>query len=250
MEYVEILRARRVLTWYALCLLGLLALIVVSVYAAKGQAEFHSGHGTVPISDVLLGCSFGAWIVATCVAIGLNAEGLTIPIAWTRPTSRDGVAWRFVAVDLATIVIGYAFLFVLCLVFFALFGAFNLLVLDWETPVTAAIALGSAAMWYGLIALASARTAGHGVRFAGLSWAVFLIMGTIWAAPLPPLLHAIIAALNYLNPVAWVGGISSSSHGHTQHVINLPLYARALATWGIAAVAVALSVRLWSTREI
>src|ERR1700738_710096 len=120
MEYVEILRARRVLFWYGASLLGLLLIIVLSMTTAKGGV--HGESGGTPLSTLLLVSALGAWIVATCVSPGLNAEAATIPIAWTRPMPRDAVAWRFVAVDVGAIIIGYGVLFAYIVASFAMFG--------------------------------------------------------------------------------------------------------------------------------
>jgi hypothetical protein len=219
MEYVEILRGRRVLSWYVLILLGMCAITVVSVFAGNGHVSISSGGGTEKISSIVQACAFGAWIVTTCMASGLNLEGSTIPITWTRPISRDMVAWRFVAVDAATIVVAYAFLFALIMAFFAIFGALKQLTLDSGIPVAFALGLGTALMWYGLITLVTSRMSGRGALIAGLSWAAFLLIGGVWAAPLPPIIHGMITALNYLNPIAYFGGISSGGHGTTHHVI-------------------------------
>ena len=67
MEYVEILRARRVLLWYGVCLLGLLALVVLSVYAAK-SGSIHVDHAAANVSTIVRVCTLGAWIVTTSVA--------------------------------------------------------------------------------------------------------------------------------------------------------------------------------------
>jgi len=246
MQYVEILRARRVLIWYGGVLLALFALAVISIYGGNGHGQLRHDGGTDNISGLLMGCAVGAWIVTTCVAGGLNAETATLPITWTRPISRHTIAWRFVAVDVAAIVIGYAFLLALLLAFLAIFGAFGQIVLDGRELRALALGLGTTLMWYGLIVLVSSRLGAHG-RVAGLSWVAFLLIGGLWSAPLPPLLHGIITALNYLNPIAYFGGsVGSSNHAHA---IPFSQDVRALMAWAIAAVAITLSVRLWSTRE-
>jgi hypothetical protein len=69
----------------------------------------------------------------------------------------------------------------------------------------------------------------------------------VFAAPLPALLHFLIIALNYLNPLAWLGNLGSHSGG--SHIIPFDAPVRAAGAWAIALVAVVASVKLWSTRE-
>ena len=91
MEYVEILRARRMLFWFGIVLLGMVALTAVSIYG--GHAEVQRGTGAVLLSKLVGGAVFGALVVATFMATGLNAEFATTAIAWTRPKTREAIAW-------------------------------------------------------------------------------------------------------------------------------------------------------------
>ena len=243
MEYVEILRARRVLFWYGIVLLGLVLITALSVFG--GHADIQRGNSDTKFSSVLAGAMFGAFVVATFIATGLNAESATTAIIWTRPTARDTIAWRYVAVDAAAIAVGYAMIVVAILAVMAVIGVLDKVVYDvlFSLPV-AALGLGAALMCYALVSLAAARLPGRGGLIAGLSWAVFLVAVGVRAAPLPSLLHGIIVALDYLNPLAYVGGTHSDSG------VPLDLPVRIAMVWAIAAVAAVASVRLWSTREV
>jgi hypothetical protein len=97
--------------------------------------------------------------------------------------------------------------------------------------------------------VAAARVEGHGARFAALSWAIFLILVLVTAAPVPALIHYLIVALNYLNPLAWLGNLGSSHSDGGNHVIPFAASIRAAGAWAIAIVAIVASVKLWSTRE-
>lgn len=248
MHYVEMLRARRVLFWYGIVLLGMLLILIVTVLSSK-SAHFEN-HSGVPFSGVLGGAVLGAWIVTTCVAPGLNAEGMTIPITWTRPLSRTLIAWRFVLVDFAAIAIGYTMLVAAILICFTVFGLLPQMRWDAASFQAVFLGLGTAVMWYGLVLVVTARMSGRGALFAGLSWAAFLIIGGVWAAPLPAPIHYAVWGLNYLNPIAYLGGVSSGSRGNVHHPIVGPEYVRAIGAWAIAALSITLAVRLWSTREV
>lgn len=268
MQYVEVLRARRVLTWYCGILLAAVAVVVFSIYSAHGiQGQVN---GTERLSELLKVCAFGAMVVATCVAPGLNAESNTIAIIWTRPSSRDAIAWRYIAVDVLTIVFAYAFLAVLGVAVAAIFGALNSIVVDAAVPIVVLNGIGCALMWYGLVTVVTARMDGRGGLISGLSWGAFIVAGGLWAVPFPPLLHNVLTVLNYFNPLTYVLNIgrgseepgrmsvTTSTNGHVAthtaqahtHILNLSPELLTLIAWCFVAVTLVATVRLWSTREV
>jgi hypothetical protein len=249
MHYVEILRARRVLTWYTIIVLGVLAITVLSIYA--GHADMQSPSSALTVGPILLACAMGAYVVATCIAPGLIAEAATLPITWTRPEPRSRIAWRYIAIDIATIALAYVILIGVVLLFFAIFGALGYLRVVPDDLAMFFLALGSAVMWYGLATLVSSRLPGRGGLIAGMSWVAFVVIGSVWAAPLPGPLHAVLTGLNYLNPMAYIGGVSGGDgQHHAVHPITLDQTWRLVLVWLIAAAALAGTVRLWSTREV
>jgi hypothetical protein len=62
----------------------------------------------------------------------------------------------------------------------------------------------------------------------------------------------VLTALNYLNPFAYINGVAGSGHAHGSavHPIALGQGGRIALEWIIAAVALTVAVRLWSTREV
>jgi hypothetical protein len=248
MYYVELLRARRVLFWYTIVVLGIVAIFAISVLGRQSHID---DVGTIPLSEILIACAVGAYVVATIISTGLVSEAATLPITWTRPVPRDRIAWSFIAIDLAAILAGYLVMIgavLLCIAVFGLIGAVRVTPAAWGAFV---LGLGSAVMWYALTCAASSRLSGHGVRVAALSWFAFLVIGSVWAAPLPAPLHAVLTALNYLNPIAYINGIVVDGHTHSSgaHAITLSQTGRIALEWIISAVAVTAAVRLWSTRE-
>ena len=245
MEYVEILRARRILLWYGIVLLAIVGLAILAVYSGNGKV--HTENGTVNFSSFVKAGTFGALVVATFIAPGLSAESATTPIIWTRPVTRESIAWRYIGIDVATIVIGYALLVASSLIVAAAADLLRLVTFTATASLTAfALGMGAAVMWYAMISVVAARLPGRGGMIAGLSWAVFLVTVALTAAPFPPLIHAVFTLLDYLNPMAWLGNMGSSER-HEIIALSAPL--RAAGTWGIAAIAIVASVRLWSTRE-
>jgi hypothetical protein len=251
MHYVEMMRARRVLVGYGIALLAIVAVTALIVLAGPGHIHTDlSTSGSAPIlsSNIIAGCIFGALIVATLMIPGLNAEATTTPIIWTRPTSRDTIAWRYVAIDLATVFVAFLGTIVCVYAVLAIVGLFKYAVFDPKTVTVTLLGLGGIVMWYGLVSAAAARLPGRGPMLAGLSWVVFLVQAALTAAPFPWVIHEIVIVLNYLNPFAYLGSVNSS-HVHDPLVIQLPAAGRAVGAWLIGIAATIASVRLWSTRE-
>jgi hypothetical protein len=249
MEYVEILRARKVVRNFALVLLAGFVLTAISLFSGHTTVQVEGAHtGTVALSSVLAGCALVAFIIATCIAPGLSAESSTLAITWTRPVSRARIVARFIAVDLAAIVVSFALAFVTALIFLAMFHALGALQFNGARALAVlGLGLGCTLMWYSLVTLASTRLPGRGGMIAGLSWVAFLVLTGLWAAPFPPLLHGLIVLLNYLNPLAYFGNHLSS--GDSSQILPFGDVVRTLLAWCIGIAALFGTVRLWSTRE-
>ncbi|HEV2740471.1 MAG TPA: hypothetical protein VGU66_18065 [Candidatus Elarobacter sp.] len=246
MEYVEILRTRRILIWYTAIIVAGLVITAISFYAGHG----HNGNsGNLPFSMLAAGAGIGALLIATLVAPGLSAEAAnTTALIWTRPAPRDEVAARFVGIDVAAIVIGYVILLVAMVTGVAILGAFPIITFDAPAVLrSASLAVGGALMWYAVISVAAARLPGRGALIAGLAWGVFPILAGLYHAHSFPIwLHDVIYALNFLNPMAWLGGTTPQGNSS---IIPLSVWGRVLGECAIAVALAVASVRLWSTRE-
>ena len=246
MEYVEILRARRILTWYTGLIIAGLIIEAISYYAGHGHNE---GNGTVAFSSLAGAATVAALIIATLLASGLSAEAAnTTALIWTRPAPRDAIASRFIAVDAAAIGLGYVIMLVAMLVGIAIVG--GLVQVTFEPAAIGRailLGLGGSLMWYAMISVAAARLPGRGPLLAGLSWGVFpAVTALAMAHNFPIWLHDILYALNYLDPMAWMGGTTPQGNSS---FLPFSIWGRIMGTWTIAIVALVASVRLWSTRE-
>jgi len=248
MHYVEIMRSRRVLIWYTIILIGMTAIMAASVAGRHGTIK---DAGPIPLAEVLLACVVGAYVVATIVATGLVSELGTLPITWTRPVPRDRIAWSFVAVDLATILIAYVIFVAVVLACIALLGVIGYVFAGPQTWAGLVLGFGSAVLWYALTLTAASLVGGHGVRVATFSWLAFLVTESVWAAPVPAPIRAVLIALNYVNPIAYVDGVplDMAAHSGGPHAIVASLSTRIALEWIISAVALVAAVRIWSTRE-
>lgn len=246
MQYVEMLRARRVLTWYCGILLAAFVIVVISFYSGHTRVS-GGGHSHDDLSELIRICAFGAMIVATCMAPGLNGESSTVAITWTRPLSRPAIAWRYIGVDAVTILIGYLFLLAIGIAFTALFGHLGNLKFDAAIPAALLNVFGVTLMWYGLVTLVTARMDGRGGLISGLSWAAFTIAGGLWEVPFPAVLHGLITFLDYFNPLTYY--VNIGRHPGSE-ILTLDPSLLTLIAWCFVAVTLVATVRLWSTREI
>ncbi len=246
MEYVEILRARRILTWYTSLIIAGLIITAISFYAGHGHNQ---NNGTMPFSMLAAGAGIAALIIATLVAPGLSTEAAnTTALIWTRPAARDAIAARFIGIDVAAILIGYVIMLVAMIVGIAILGGLPVLTFE-PAPIlrSVALAVGGALMWYAAISVVAARLPGRGPLIAGLSWGVFPVLaGLVYAPNFPFWLHDVIYVLDYLNPMAWMGGMTA--HGNSS-IIPLSVWGRVLGEFAIAIALAVTSVRLWSTGE-
>ncbi|MDQ6941963.1 MAG: hypothetical protein M3169_05520 [Candidatus Eremiobacteraeota bacterium] len=247
MEYVEILRARRILAWYTGLIIAGLVIEAISYYG--GQHHNHQNGGTLPFSILAAGAGAAALIVATLVAPGLSAEAAnTTALIWTRPAPRDAIAARFIGIDVAAILIGYVIMLAAMVVGFAIVGGLRILTFDpLEIVRASSLALCGAIMWYAVISVAASRLPGRGPLLAGLAWGVFPALAAFFHASFLPIwLHDVIYVLNIVNPVAWLGGTTPQGDSS---IFPLSLWWRVFAESAIAIALAVASVRLWSTRE-
>jgi hypothetical protein len=264
-QYIEVLRARRFLIWFAAILAA--SFVLTAITALTGHLHHHGDQLQLPMIPVpyLEGiCFFGALIVASFVAPGLHAEHTTLALTWTRPTPRAMIAWRYIGVDLAAMLIGALIvglvivgqLLVSGILGFVYFNAGDFFVAFVE-------ATGAALMWYGLVMIVSVRIPERAGMIAGLSWIVFSAIGVLSSVPFFwPIVHDLLAVLNIFNPLVYFGGGGGSVtlHGSSDAdavtsttrygVLITSSIARIIVSYVIAAAALTATVRLWSTREI
>ena len=87
MEYVEMMRARRVLTWYTGFLIAGLVIKAISILPRSRQQP---GDGTVAFSSVAGAAALGAILIATFIVPGPQCRSRdTTPLIFTRPAPRD-----------------------------------------------------------------------------------------------------------------------------------------------------------------
>lgn len=265
MIYVEYLRSRRLLMWWTV---GIALFLTVPFYleiAHLGEIRAQIAHsasrgslGRAPLSVIVAGCVFFAYIFASIIGSSLGREKATLPIAWTKPVPRELAALAVSAIDLLAVLAAAAIAFVLCMVLSLPIAGYQMIEPDGRTAGVLAITLGCAAMWYAEVQLISVLAKG-GNAVSGLSWPVFMgLTGGAAISILPEGLHRAFVAVNVLNPLAWSSGASyHSQHGNvgvsfgsSKAVFGvLPMWESIVVPWLIAALCLALSAYLWKTKE-
>jgi hypothetical protein len=266
MGFVEYLRARHALLVYAIVVGAVVAFITGSVDYGIHNARHctDSGRLCVPMhvslaggtSKILLGivlgsASFVTMILATTLAASLNKENGRGGFAFTKPLARERVALTYMGIDFVTILIAYAYTVAVCFAALAVLGIAGKVVADPNAAPIAAGGLGAATMWYGLIQVATALRISGGGLVIGLSWPLFILArGAYSIGFFGAGFHAVVAALDHLNPLAY---FAFTGHPDEVHLVSLFGYSATTciaATWIIAIVACVVAIGEWKQLEV
>lgn len=248
MEYVAILRARRILTWYAV-VFGLLVALGLALVFKDGPPRVQMSHDAnpmIPFDALLVGSLFAPVILAAFFAVGLDAEHKTIAIAWTRPLARLSIAARYVGVAFLGMVAAWIFTVVVALLTLVILGLVQYVTPGHHSWTHVPAMAGAAVMWYGLVVFVSALLPGRGNAVAGGSWAYALIVPGLAHVPFPPLLHQVTVALNYLNPLMYL----KSSGGGGGDIVFASGGGTLAIAWIVGIACIAAGAYIWSKREV
>lgn len=251
MAYVEALRLRRTLVWLA-AVGGVILLLALASGTGTIHISLDGGDRVIPIRWGILCYIAGycAIIFATIIGASIAKENDGVEMIWTKPLVRERVAAAYVALDLAAIVA--AFLIGLVVVLGILesvalrTGSRLELIADPRAGWIAALGIGAAFMWSGLLQLATCWTVGRGGAAIGIGW------GLAWAllglAHMPPSsFHSIVMALNTFNPLAYFTTLTSNE---AASVFALDIAARVAVVWGIGLAASLGAIFMWRRLEV
>ena len=250
MEYVELLRARRVLTWYTGIIVAMLTIGMILVFK-DGHPKIQMSHGAnpmIPLDAIFAGAAFAPLIIAAFLGVGLDAEYKTTAIAWTRPLTRYALALRYMAIDGGAMIVAWIVALIAAFVPIFLLGLNSYFVASHDALPYIVLAFGVAVMWYGLILFFSALVPGRANAVVGMSWAYALVVPGLSQIPFPTVLHEVLIALNYINPLAYLGNVSDSGSGRT--LIAGTSTDHMIAVWLIGLAAIAAGTYIWANREV
>jgi hypothetical protein len=249
MVYVEFLRVRRTLTWHAGILAAVTLLILffghTSNVIVDGSAVVTPGM-PVPLGALTTIAMFFSAVYGSSIGTSLNRENTVRDISWTKPISRTLIALQYILTDIAGLVI--VFVLTMLVVIIALLRLHFVPVFDSTLPSLTILAIGVSVMWYGLIQALTfwfppgARSGG------GLLWPVaFVLLGL---SKVPGVTGAIARALDVINPLAYMSGVTFNSSGaHQNAVWDLPIDERGLIVWLFAALFCTIAITLWPRKE-
>jgi hypothetical protein len=129
-------------------------------------------------------------------------------------------------------------------------GAFRYVSFTADGADLFALVCAVAVMWYGWVVFAAALFPGRGNAMIGISWGFALVMPGLSAVPFPDVVHQVLHALTFLDPVAYLGSFGSDSHGSDSVLGISSIGVRTLTALVIGIVAIAAGTRIWATREV
>lgn len=208
MYYKELLRVRSGLMVYAM-MIAILAIVIVVINAAAGvspDAAAKAHPAILPAVVVFAIASFLTMFLATALGVSLNgdADG-HLEIVGTRPISRAGHAGQVMLVDAAGIVSATLYTAGAAAIV-ALFLARHTVAWQFGSDFLANAArfMLFPLAWYAVMQAVTVRQRGHAGIAMALTFAVAFSLLVLALVPLPALWHTIFAALNVVNPFAYI----------------------------------------------
>ncbi len=202
-----------------------------------------------PYSLLLALAGFVAAIFGTVMGTCLAAENCGhLEMAWTRPASRLSYAARLMLVDAAGIFAVFAFTLLIGLALVYARGWQSHMFMDPQFWPVAATEIAFPLAWFGLVAGLSASVRTKAGAIAGFTWLASMVLLVLLSLDLPPVIHGLVNALNYVNPLLY-GSYSSSGSETARHLLNMtPAFAIGGLT-GIAVLGIAAALVQWRRLE-
>ncbi|MBC5824721.1 MAG: hypothetical protein GIW99_02580 [Candidatus Eremiobacteraeota bacterium] len=255
MNYVELLRARKVLTVYGAVLAAVALIAMLSSHGQTPHMDIN-GHQTtsIPISVLILVAGYCAAIIASMLGTSLNREnGGHLELAWTKPISRSRYAAGIALVDILAIIIAMAAALLAIVAVLATFGLATFISADGALAATL-LGFGVALSWYAVSQAASASLRSKGRAVSGFAWPVAFALIALSFAPLQTMLHEVVLALNFLNPLAYLSTVAVTTNDHgtsaaSGGVLPLTLSARIIGVYLLAAVGLIAALAQWRRLE-
>lgn len=210
-------------------------------------ANFAKHGSKIPLSALIICAGFGATILATVFGKSLCSEREHTPLAWTKPVSRENFALAYLGVDALGIVVALVITLVLILAVIWGLGIAGFISADARVWPMLGMSAGIAFAYHGVVRALTVGFPGRGGAITGASWAVGYVLVGLSAIPLPEAYHAIILALNFLNPLAYLTKIDPT--GQTSGVIPLTFGMRLLCVWLLAVITGITAIAIYRRAE-
>jgi hypothetical protein len=248
MAYVEYLRNRRMIVALTLVVVVLVGLGLLGFFTSDGHRGLASDHGDHKpvLSILLLIAGYVTGILGSIAGSFFSQERTRAALSLTKPVSRTRFALNYLAVDTIGIVTAFLIILLLGELFpLTVMGLHNI-AFDGETWTMLVLGLGFAFALYAVVRVLG-TTFGHGGLFAGLIWGVGFLLVGLASLHLPWLLHDLVVALNFVNPIAYLESFDANESARS--VLPLSFQGRLIGEWLLVIVAVAGSVVAWNRLE-
>lgn len=238
MMYREYLRVRTYFMWFAIAV-GCITLL-------SFIPNDHPMGSPFPYAQLFGVAGFVAAIFATALGTFLSTENCGhLELAWTTPMSRVSYAARLIAVDVAAILGMFALVVVAGLFHAAIWG--HRMIVDASTGPALVRFLLDPLAWYALIAALTASVKGRAAgAIAGFSWVAAGLLTMLGDVNLPGVLHALVTALNYFNPLVY---LTFESGAGARTVMQLSAQISTIALCSIIALGVIAALGQWRRLE-
>jgi hypothetical protein len=247
MYYIEVLRTWRVFRTYLFVLAGLYV-FVAALFAIWPHGEPRDEGTLYSVGGHAVIVGFICLLFASIIGSSLSRHLDHLDFALTKPRSRADFVATVLGIDFLGLTV---FFLTTALALAALhigLGFIHGIAFDASSSFGIAIAFGSVLAWYALVQAVSCAREARGWAVAGV-WVTALslyFLSFLSLETVGPGFHALIAALNFINPIA---NLSIVPFVATSGAASLSLAAHAFAIYVVAGVAALIALIRWQRVE-
>lgn len=247
MYYIELLRTWRVLLRYLIVLVGLYVL-AAGFYAiwpwphlaSSGDGRTYSAGGHAVI------VAFICLLFASISGSSLSRHLDHLDFALTKPRARAAFVATVLGVDALGLTVFFITTVLAVLALHIVFGEVHALAFDASSWFGIALAFGSVLAWYALVQAVSCARDATSWALASV-WVAALGLHFLTAARLGPGVHALLVALNSINPIAYLSIVPFEA---TSGPASLSLATHTIAIYVVAGVAALIALIRWQRVEM
>jgi hypothetical protein len=244
MYYIELLRTKRVMLRYLIIAGGLylIAAFLTALYPHVGTA----GGGTLySAGGHAAAVAFICLLFASVSGSSLSRHLDHLDFALTKPRARNAFFATVLGVDVLGLTAFFLITSLVVLAFHVGLGETHQLAFDASSWFGIALAFGSVLAWYALIQAVSCDR--DSARWAvGAVWVTAIGLNILSAVPLGPGLHALIVALDVINPITYLSTVPFEATAG----VSPSLAAHAVAIYVVAIAAAFVALIRWQRVEI
>jgi hypothetical protein len=244
MYYIELLRTWRVFWRYLIVLAGLYVLasflytILPHVESSDAGVQYSVGGHAVLVAFVCL-------LFASIAGSSLGRHLDHLDFALTKPRARSVFAANVAGIDVLGLTVFFITTALWVIAIHVAAGITHGVVFDASSSFGIVLAFGSVLAWYAIVQAVSCGRDASGWAVAGV-WIVALSLNFLALVPLGPGLNALIGALNFINPIAYLSLVPFEATS----AAPFSLAAHAFAIYLVAGAAALVALMRWQRLEV